>query len=74
MLVWLFVLYWVDMVVGFFCHRLDGEYLPLEREDAGDDVSFALVSSKDYSVPYIFLDEAVISLEALMMRSLRSWC
>ena len=23
---------------------------------------------------YIFLDEAVISLEALMMRSLRSWC
>lgn len=23
---------------------------------------------------YIFLDDAVISLEALMMRSLRSWC
>lgn len=26
------------------------------------------------SVAYIFLDDAVISLEALMMRSRRSWC
>lgn len=48
--------------------------LPLKCEDAEIDISFALRFSWSYLILYIFLDEAVISLEALMMRSLRSWC
>jgi len=51
-----------------------GGSLPLECEDAGKDVSLALVFFLVFMVLYIFLDEAVMSLEALMMRSLRSWC
>ena len=54
--------------------RVFGECLPLECEDAGNDVRFALRSPWNHLILYIFLEDAVMSLEALMMRSLRSWC
>lgn len=46
--------------------------LPLECENAANDVSFVIDTI--CLEAHIFLDEAVMSLEALMMRSRRSWC
>lgn len=37
-------------------------------------IDLLLFYSQSKMIGYIFFDEAVISLEALMMRSLRSWC
>jgi hypothetical protein len=56
---------------------LDGigvEDLPLECEDAGRYVSVTTEGFEVSLILYIFLDDAVMSLEALIMRSLRSWC
>lgn len=37
-------------------------------------LAFVITSMQLFAIAYIFFDDAVISLEALMMRSLRSWC
>jgi hypothetical protein len=46
----------------------------LECEDAGIGVLVLWLEIEESLFSYIFLDDAVISLEALMIRSLRSWC
>jgi hypothetical protein len=57
------------------CHWESGENVPLEGEDAVNDVSngFFLFSGMEMLI-YIFFEDAVISLDALIMRSRRSWC
>ena len=49
-----------------------GDFAPLKREYPMQDVSFVAVLAQDLA--HIFLLRAVTSLDALMMRSRRSWC
>jgi hypothetical protein len=58
------------------CHWESGENVPLQGEDAGSNISndsFCDCLMRG-SVSYIFFEDAVISLDALIMRSRRSWC